>query len=262
MVARRQMVVPMNMGRAASVPVDVGVVGYERALAPQRGVKRIVRRPRERRPRKRGCLRMRVPMIELLPIDRIIAVPGRMVMVVAVTVVVAMTVTVLMAIPRLQLAPGGNCDPAAKTDQGDTGERIDEMAEAVGESDPGQPHGRRDQQGRDDMAGPGLQRRPRGFCLRPARCRPISAIGTQWSGTIVCRTPTAATAPTSSSSGPWITARPHGRPYPRPDADAGDRDRDGCAGAHGGCRRRGCADAREKRFRAAGRRRRRSGTGS
>src|SRR4030081_2124730 len=34
--------------------------------------------------------------------------------------------------------------------------------------------------------------------LDQPRCRAIKVMGTQWSGTMVCRTPTAATAPTSS----------------------------------------------------------------
>jgi hypothetical protein len=38
------------------------------------------------------------------------------------------------------------------------------------------------------------------------RCRAIRAIGTQWSGTSVCSTPTAATAATSSTSGATIIA--------------------------------------------------------
>ena len=125
------------------------------------------------------------------------------------------------------------------------------MTEPIGESDAGDPYRERDRQGREDVPGSGLECRARGLGSDQPRWRAITAIGSQWSGTTVCRTPTATTAPTSSSwgassSGAKFILRPRLLAHAR----AGGRGRHGCADGNGGCRRHGCGRARERRFRA------------
>jgi hypothetical protein len=104
------------------------------------------------------------------------------------------------------------------------------------------------------MPDPGLERGVRRLDLRPAALAPINVIGTQWSGTIVWRTPTAATAPISSSSGPTFILHLGDR--------ADGRDRDGRVGASGRFRPRARVRARGIRSPSAGRTHQRCGTTS
>jgi hypothetical protein len=99
---------------------------------------------------------------------------------VAVTKAMAVSVAVPMSAAFAQLAQGGNHDPEAERDQRCACNRIDHLPELGGEGNAGNPNHNADRQ-----------------------CR-MRAIGTQWSGTIVCRTPTPATAATSRRASEFI----------------------------------------------------------
>jgi len=80
--------------------------------------------------------------------------------------VMAMTVPVPTVLP--QIAPCGDGKPAAKGNEREARDRIDDVAEAFGEGDSCQPDDYRDKQCREDVPGPGLKRGPGGFGFRPA----------------------------------------------------------------------------------------------
>jgi hypothetical protein len=71
--------------------------------------------------------------------------------------IVAMTMSVTMPTGVPDFAQRAKRDPAAETDESDTGCSIDDPAEACGEGNPGEPHNSSDQQGRHHVAKAGLQ---------------------------------------------------------------------------------------------------------
>jgi hypothetical protein len=107
--SRREMVVPMAMGGGTAMPMDVDVAGQQRSVAAQRGVEPVVRWRQLMLVRKWDVVRVGVPMMMAVPVDRI----------------VRMAVTMPLFGRRIQLAPGRKRDPAAEPDQGDAGSRID-----------------------------------------------------------------------------------------------------------------------------------------
>jgi hypothetical protein len=64
----------------------------------------------------------------------------------AVAMPLAVSMTVIVSGSSMQLARGGNGDPAAEADQGHAGGGVDEMAEFSGDGDAGKPDHRGDNQ--------------------------------------------------------------------------------------------------------------------
>src|SRR5665213_1469653 len=79
----------------------------------------------------------------------------------------AVTVTVPMSARRMEPPPGRNREPATKGAQCQAGCRIDVVAETLGDGDAGKPDNQCNQQCREYMPSPGLERRARRFGLRP-----------------------------------------------------------------------------------------------
>ena len=79
-----------------------------------------------------------------------------------------MAMTVLVTTMRPQIAPRGDGKPAAKGNECEARDRVDNMAEALRESGPRQPHNQRDEQSREDVPNPGLKRGSRRFRFRSA----------------------------------------------------------------------------------------------
>ena len=71
--------------------------------------------------------------------------------------IVAVTMSVTMPTGVLDFAQRAKRDPAAETDESDTGCSIDDLAEACGEGNPSEPDNRSDQQRRRHVAEAGLQ---------------------------------------------------------------------------------------------------------
>ncbi len=162
---RRLMVVPMQMGGAAAVPVQVDVAGQQRGVAAQGGVEPVVLR---RRLVCEGQCPMPMPGVSRPGIAWAIDPSMSVLMPMRMTVTMMMPATMMMTVGWMQLAPSRHRDPAAEHDQGNAGGRVDNMAEALGDGDAGHPDGERDRQRGHHMPGPGLQCRPRGYGSRPA----------------------------------------------------------------------------------------------
>src|SRR5271165_2323883 len=134
------------MPRTAAVAVQMEVAGEDPGVAADWDVKWVI----PNRQRKRGSrLSLAAGIFRDMGMGMIMAVR------------VAMLGAVIVA----QLAPGGDRDPAAKTDQRQPGGNVDQMAKAIGKGDACVPDRERDQQCRKDMSGSRLQRRARGLAL-------------------------------------------------------------------------------------------------
>jgi hypothetical protein len=89
-------------------------------------------------------------------------------MVLSVRMEKVMAMTVPVTAMRPEIAPGGNGEPAAKGNEGQARDRVDDVAEAFRESNPRQPHDHGDEECREDVPDPSLKRGPRCFKFRPA----------------------------------------------------------------------------------------------
>ena len=105
--------------------------------------------------------------VDALQLGAVHAVLGQPVNAVAVPVGMAMRMAVTAAgLAHVQKRSDG--DPAAETDQGEAGQRVHHAAELLGGGDAGHPDDDGDEQGRQDVAGPGQQGGAGGLNDRPA----------------------------------------------------------------------------------------------
>jgi hypothetical protein len=88
----------------------------------------------------------------LLPMEAIRSDPRR-----GQIVAVAMTMSMSRSTGVMHLAQRAKRDPAAETDNSDTGRGVDHIAEPCGERDSGHPHHNTDQQSRHNVADAGLE---------------------------------------------------------------------------------------------------------